>query len=329
MVDTPKETNGDEAMEDNPSKKKAKHGCRQRRSKPRHGNTGTGDENNSDGAEDEYNPDQPAFEQAEQEDGQDSQDPRDGRVSEGAQLHAPSEDEISLGDDEFGVPEDPVEQERFKRRLIATARSLKKKQQQLQADQDLLTDRWTEVLAAEEYGLERHTTDRPPRGQDKAAYQPEYQPAPPRQFTMARGNTQDLRDRLENNAGQPRSIYGSRGRAAAHDEDRHTRYSNSKYGRAEYNQSDAVVLRRDIARHRGAAHPLCFTDEMMDHEFPEGFKPVNIESYDGTTVWIKDFLLHIHMARGDDLHAIKYLPLKLKGPARHWLNSLPANSIGS
>ena len=46
-------------------------------------------------------------------------------------------------------------------------------------------------------------------------------------------------------------------------------------------------------------------------------------------VWIEDFLLHIHMARGDDLHAIKYLPLKLKGPARHWLNSLPANSIGS
>ena len=35
------------------------------------------------------------------------------------------------------------------------------------------------------------------------------------------------------------------------------------------------------------------------------------------------------MARGYDLHAIKYLPLKLKGPARHWLNSLPENSIGS
>ena len=58
----------------------------------------------------------------------------------------------------------------------------------------------------------------------------------------------------------------------------------------------------------------------MDHEFPEGFKPVNIESYDGKTdpaVWIEDFLLHIHMARGDDLHAIKYLPLKLKGPPRY------------
>ena len=35
------------------------------------------------------------------------------------------------------------------------------------------------------------------------------------------------------------------------------------------------------------------------------------------------------MTRGDDLHAIKYLPLKLKGPARHWLKSLPKNSIGS
>ena len=41
---------------------------------------------------------------------------------------------MSLGDEEFIVPEDPVEQERFKRRLIATAKSLKKKQQQLQAD---------------------------------------------------------------------------------------------------------------------------------------------------------------------------------------------------
>ena len=146
-----------------------------------------------------------------------------------------SEDEISLGDDEFGVPDDPAEQERFKRRLIATARSLKKKQQQLQADQDLLRDRWTKVLVAEEYGLERHTADRPPRGWDKTAYQPEYQPAPPRQFTTARGNTQDLRDRLENTAGQPRSIYGSRGRTAAHDDDRDTGYATSKSSRAEYN----------------------------------------------------------------------------------------------
>ena len=103
-----------------------------------------------------------------------------------------SEDEVSLGDEEFIVPEDPVEQECFKHRLIATAKSLKKKQQQLQANQDLLADRWTEVLAAEEHDLEHpiksfpkrrlqpqleeealkpalpayDVADRPPRGQD-------------------------------------------------------------------------------------------------------------------------------------------------------------------
>ena len=122
---------------------------------------------------------------------------------------------------------------------------------------------------------------------------------------------------MENKAGQSRSIYGSRGRATRRDDDHHAGYNKLKSGRAEYNRPDSFELRRVVARHRGAAHPLCFTDEVMDHEFPEGFKPVNIESYDGTidpAVWIEDFLLQIHMARGDDLHAIKYLPLKLKGP---------------
>ena len=38
-----------------------------------------------------------------------------------------SEDEASLDDDEFVVPEDPAEQERFERRLIAMTNSLKKK----------------------------------------------------------------------------------------------------------------------------------------------------------------------------------------------------------
>ena len=106
-----------------------------------------------------------------------------------------SEDEVSLGDEEFIVPEDPVEQERFKRRPIASAKSLKKKQQKLQAKQDLLADRWTEVLAAEEHKLERpiksfpkrrllpqleeealkhvlpayDAADRPPHGRDKVA----------------------------------------------------------------------------------------------------------------------------------------------------------------
>ena len=142
--------------------------------------------------------------------------------------------------------------------------------------------------------------------------------------TKALENAPDLRDILEDKARQIRSIYGSRGRPTTRDDNRHAGYSNS--GRAEHSRQSSLELRRDIAQYRGAAHPLCFTDEVMDHQIPEGFKPVNIEAYDGTTdpaVWIEDYLLHIHMARGDDFHAIKYLPLKLKGPDRHWLNSLP------
>ena len=113
----------------------------------------------------------------------------------------PSEDEVSLGDDEFGVLEDPIQQERFKRRLIATARSLKKKQRQLQAEQDLLVDRWTDVLTAEKYGLKRtakrypkrrllpqfdeeaidpippsHNADQPPHGRDKRQLRPNSSP---------------------------------------------------------------------------------------------------------------------------------------------------------
>ena len=103
----------------------------------------------------------------------------------------PSEDEVSLGDDKFGIPEDPIEQERFKRKLIAAARSLEKKQQQLQADQELLTNRRTKARAAEEYGLERRTKYYPKRRLlpqfEEAALKIKCRPTPRRQHTATRG----------------------------------------------------------------------------------------------------------------------------------------------
>ena len=149
MVDTPKESDGNKATEDNPLEKQSKHRRHRHRSKPRHSKnsyTGTRDDSNPDGAEDENNPAHLGFGQAEWEDGQASpkEQAADGE-SEDDNYMPLSEDEASLGDEEFIVPEDPAKQKRFKRRLIATTKSLKKKQQQLQADQDLLADRWTEV----------------------------------------------------------------------------------------------------------------------------------------------------------------------------------------
>ena len=59
MVDTPKEGNGDETMEDGPSKKQPKRRHQRRRSKSRQGksgDTGTGDNSTPDSTEDNNNP---------------------------------------------------------------------------------------------------------------------------------------------------------------------------------------------------------------------------------------------------------------------------------
>ena len=59
MVDTPKEGNGDETAEDNPSRKQPKRRRQRRHSKSRHSkssDTGTGDNNTPDSAEDNNNP---------------------------------------------------------------------------------------------------------------------------------------------------------------------------------------------------------------------------------------------------------------------------------
>ena len=142
MVDTPKEGDVNGTTEDYPSKKHPK--CRRQRSRSKsrrskHGNSGTGDNNTPESAEEN-----PLQQDSAQEDGEAIPHERAAdREVEDDNYMPPSVDEPSLNDDEFVVPEDPVEQKRFQRRLMATARSLKKKQQQLRADQDLLVDRWT------------------------------------------------------------------------------------------------------------------------------------------------------------------------------------------
>src|SRR3954467_625035 len=137
MVDAPKDGDGDGTAEDGTSKKPPKRRRQRRRSKSRHsrnGDSGTGDNTSPDSAEEHQNQQDSA-----QEDGEASlhEKAAEQEVEDDNYMH-PSEDEASLDDDEFVVPSDPAEQERFQRRLIATANSLKKKQQQLRADQDLL-----------------------------------------------------------------------------------------------------------------------------------------------------------------------------------------------
>ena len=195
MVDIPKDGNGNGTAEDDLSKKQPKRRRQRCCSKSHHsknGDSGTGDNNTPDSAEDNALQQDSAQEEGEAN----PHDRATEREVEDDNYMPPSEDEASLDDDEFVVPEDPTEQERFKHRLVATASSLKKKQQQLRADQDLLAGRWTEVLAAEDYELERPSKgypkcrplprseeeapaspahdmeDRPPRGRDREASRP-------------------------------------------------------------------------------------------------------------------------------------------------------------
>ena len=83
-----------------------------------------GDNNTPESAEDN-----PLQQDSAQEDGEASPHERaaDRDVKDDNYM-PPSEDEASLDDDEFVVPEDLVKQERFKHRLMAMASSLKKKQ---------------------------------------------------------------------------------------------------------------------------------------------------------------------------------------------------------
>ena len=113
-------------MEDDPSKKQPKHRRQRRRSKSRQGksgDTGTRDNSTLDSAEDN-----PLQQDSVQEDeGASPHERAADKEDENDNYMPPSEDEASLDDDEFVVPSDPAEQERFKRRLFATASSLKKK----------------------------------------------------------------------------------------------------------------------------------------------------------------------------------------------------------
>ena len=129
MVDTPKEGDGDKTTEDNPSKKQSKHRHQRRRSKSRNSkssDTGTRDNNAPDSAEDNDNPLQPDFEREDEQASPPEQ--AADRESEDDNYMPLSKDGVSLSDEEFIVPKDLVEQERFKRRLVATTKSLKKKQ---------------------------------------------------------------------------------------------------------------------------------------------------------------------------------------------------------
>ena len=94
---------------------------------------------------------------------------------------------------------------------------------------------------------------------------------------------QDLREHLDKKAGAARSIYGSKGHTPAREYGHQNNHTSQIPVWNKLRTQQQPTACHSASRYRGAAHPLCFTEEVLDHEFPQGFKPVNIEAYDGTT----------------------------------------------
>ena len=147
----------------------------------------------------------------------------EGRAHQTApgQKHSPD-------DDAFIIPETRVERDNLHRRLMATARSLKKKKQRLKAAHEMLNRRWNKVLDTEEkYGEDRHTKSYPkrkllPEFDDEAVPLKNIMASRPDQPLHNRNRAatdaaHDLRELLDKKAGATRSIYGSRGHALMQD----------------------------------------------------------------------------------------------------------------
>ena len=121
-----------------------------------------------------------------------------------------------------------MEQDNLHRKLLATARSLKKQKQQLKEAQEKLSHRGNKVLDTEErYGDDRHTKSYP-----KRKLLPEFddEAVPPKNNMTRRPgvplhnrnkstteDTHDLHEHLDKKAGAARSIYGSKGHTPARD----------------------------------------------------------------------------------------------------------------
>ena len=126
MLDTPKEkeANGDNSMPVDEPPKRRRQKRRPRSGKRKNNNIVTDDDDNLNQAKDLADP---ALEQGVREDGEHSPEILSNHSdAEDSNYQPVSEEEINLGDNEFVVPEEPLEQERLHQRLIATSRSLKK-----------------------------------------------------------------------------------------------------------------------------------------------------------------------------------------------------------
>ena len=130
----------------------------------------------------------------------------------------------------------------------------------------------------EKYGNDRHTKSYP-----KRKLPPEFddEAIPPKNNTARRADkplqnrnraaydaAHDLRELLDKKAGAARSIYGSKGHTPAQDYGHQNDHTDRIPVRNQHRTQQQPTACHSTSRYKGAAHPLCFTEEVLDHEFP-------------------------------------------------------------
>ena len=159
MVDTPNKDDNDNPEDKTPGKKpKRRHRCRSKSSNCKNSDKSARrvdipaySESNNDHMDPAMEQDEPGHAKSSSE-----QIPNHN-YSEGRAHEAAPEQEDSPDNDAFIIPDEQVERYNLHRKLMATARSLKKQKQRLKAAQEKLSRRWNKVLDTEErYGDDRH-----------------------------------------------------------------------------------------------------------------------------------------------------------------------------
>ena len=150
MVDTPNKDDSDNPEDKTPGQKPK----RRRRRRSKSSNCKNSDKSarrvdipvNPEGSNDHMDPameqDEPGHAKPSSKQIPDHTDPAGRAETAPGQEHSPE-------DDAFINPEERVERENLHRKLIATARSLKKQKQRLKAAQETLNRRWNKVLDTE------------------------------------------------------------------------------------------------------------------------------------------------------------------------------------
>ena len=153
-----------------------------------------------------------------------------------------------------------MEQKNLHKRLVATARSLKKQKRKLKTAEDALRIRWSKVLnTTDKYGDSRQTKSdpkrkllpefdeealEPPQSKNKEAARSDRRPHDKHRASSGTAHkpARDPHKDSHQKDGPVRSIYGPRKQALVSNT---TRQISGHHGTAKY---------------RGATHPLCFTD---------------------------------------------------------------------